>query len=222
MMVDYKERLQAALGEAGVDEHTLAKGIGVTYQAIYKVIKGTSKSLSAANNDAAATFLGVSSTWLSTGKGPMRLPNINVKNVTERCKVPLITWQKISHMGDISVMFQQPIAAEEWVNVYESEPSASAYALEVQGDIMVSSFPGEASFPHGTIIVVDPGVAAGPGDYVVATDPISRQPTFKRLVQDAGRWYLKPSNPAYPATEIPSPVGIILARVTESHIRRKL
>lgn len=220
-MVDYKERLQAALSEAGIDERALAKGINVTYQAIYKVIRGLSKSLSAANNDAAAAFLGVSSKWLATGKGPMRAPNINVINVTERCKVPLITWQNISHKGDFSVM-QQPTTAEEWVNVYESVPSAAAYALEVTGDVMVSSFPGEASFPPGTIIIVDPAIEAKAGDYVLAMDPVSGHPTFKRLVHDAGRWYLKPSNPAYPATEVQSPVGIILGRVMESHIRRKL
>lgn len=220
-MVDYKTRLQAAMAEAGVDEHGLAKALGITYQAIYKITRGLSKSLSAANNEAAAAFLGVSSKWLATGKGPMRASHINVKNVTERSKVPLITWQDISQLGGSTDMPQITVATE-WVNAYEGVTSAAAYALEVTGDVMVSNFPGEASFPPGSIIIVDPALDPQPGDYVIALDPTSGKPTFKRLVLDAGRWFLKPSNPAYPATEVSSPVGIILGRVTESHIRRKL
>lgn len=220
-MVDYKQRLQAAMDGAGVDSRQLAKGITVTYQAIYKVLNGLSKSLSAKNNEAAAEFLGVSSRWLSTGKGPMRESYINVRNVTERSKVPLITWQQICREGG-NVNMPQITVATEWVNVYEGITSPKAYALEVTGDVMVSNFPGEASFPPGTVIIVDPAIDPVAGDYVIAMDPTSGHPTFKRLVQDAGRWFLKPSNPAYPATEIGSPSGIILGRVTESHTRRKL
>jgi len=72
-MVDYKDRLAAAMKEAGVTKTQLAARLGVSYQAIKKLIDGVSHSMTAANNAAAAAYLQVSSEWLATGKGPMRL-----------------------------------------------------------------------------------------------------------------------------------------------------
>ena len=53
-----------------VSPQQLATHLGVTYQAIKKQLEGTSKSFSASNNELAAQFLGVTSRWLATGKGP--------------------------------------------------------------------------------------------------------------------------------------------------------
>jgi len=54
---------------AGVDEHAMAKALDVSYQAIKKVLLGTSKMLRADNNVRAAQFLRVDSEWLATGQG---------------------------------------------------------------------------------------------------------------------------------------------------------
>ena len=74
-MVDFKDRLALAMKEAGVSKTQLAARLGVSYQAIKKLIDGVSHSMTAANNAAAAAYLQVSSEWLATGKGPMRLAN---------------------------------------------------------------------------------------------------------------------------------------------------
>jgi transcriptional regulator with XRE-family HTH domain len=71
-MVDYKDRLQEAMKDAGVSKQGLADALGVSYQAIKKVLDGLTHSLTAANNDAAALKLGVNSRWLATGKGPKK------------------------------------------------------------------------------------------------------------------------------------------------------
>ena len=53
------------------------------------------------------------------------------------------------------------------------------------------------SFPPGSIIVVEPELAAVPGDYVIALHGDGAT-TFKQLVKDGGDLYLKPLNARYP------------------------
>lgn len=72
-MVDFKDRLAWAMKEENVGTQQLADHLHVSYQAIKKLLDGTSKSMTAKNNDAAASFLKVSSRWLASGKGPRRL-----------------------------------------------------------------------------------------------------------------------------------------------------
>lgn len=72
-MVEYKDRLQKAMDEAGVSANKLADELDTTYQGVKKVIDGKSNAFSAANNAKAARFLGVSGDWLAIGEGPMRV-----------------------------------------------------------------------------------------------------------------------------------------------------
>jgi transcriptional regulator with XRE-family HTH domain len=68
MVDDYKDRLAAAMKDAGVDTAALAQAIGVSYQAVRKALNGG--KFGAENNAKAAEVLRVSSDWLATGKGP--------------------------------------------------------------------------------------------------------------------------------------------------------
>lgn len=72
-MVEYKDRLAEAMRDAGMSKQQLADALRISYQAVKKVLDGASKSLSAANNEAAADALKVNSLWLATGKGPKRI-----------------------------------------------------------------------------------------------------------------------------------------------------
>lgn len=221
-MVDYKERLHMAMMRSGKSTQELADRLNISYQAVRKVLIGTTKSFSAKNNDVAAQFLGVPSRWLATGVGRQDLLAENVRNVRNTVTVPLITWNQLSALGGNLLNLDVTPTVGEWVATYGEELRPAAFALAVIGDPMVSSAPGEDSFPDGTIIIVDPGEPASTGDFVVAMDPNSGMPTFKRLVNDAGRWFLRPLNPAYPTTEITNPKREVLGRVIEYQLRRKL
>lgn len=70
-MADYCERLHEAMLLRTVSVSMLAKEIGVTYQAVKKVLDGKSAALSAENNARAARFLKINSYWLATGEGDM-------------------------------------------------------------------------------------------------------------------------------------------------------
>ena len=68
---------------------------------------------------------------------------------------------------------------------------------------------GSPTFPPGTVVVVDPDLPPAADRYVIARDPHTGIPTFKKLTTDAGRWYLRPLNPSYPTIEIPSTAAVL-------------
>jgi SOS-response transcriptional repressor LexA len=72
------------------------------------------------------------------------------------------------------------------------------YALIVEGESMTA--PHGKSYPHGSIIYVDPDQAGGvvSGDRVVAKINGNDEVTFKQLVVDSGKTFLRPLNPSYP------------------------
>lgn len=71
-MIEYSARLKAAMDARSVSVSQLAAGMGVSYQAVKRVLEGLSKAFSAANNANAASFLRVNPDWLATGAGEMK------------------------------------------------------------------------------------------------------------------------------------------------------
>lgn len=97
--------------------------------------------------------------------------------------------------------------------------SAHSFWMRVKGDSMVSPVPGAESFPPGTLVHVDPDKQWEYGDYIVAKLDDSEEATFKQIVEDAGRKYLKPLNSAYSLIAINGNCRIV-GKVTE--YKRKL
>lgn len=186
--------------------------------------------------------LGVSAIWILNGNGDMLAPNpdspshkaadapwsaqerqadYNVEAVERKRRVPLISWVKAGSWGAIEDQFH-PGEADEWADAYDTRPGDNSFALRVTGDSMTNPIPGDRSFPEGTVIIVDPGRSADAGDFVIAKDVATQQATFKRLVSDGGRWYLKPLNPTYPTVEIDDPNVRVIGKVVEYQTRGKL
>lgn len=89
--------------------------------------------------------------------------------------------------------------AESW----EPAPASCgehSFWLKVVGDSMTA--PSGLSVPEGHLILVDPDVAPKNGSLVVAKMIESNEVTFKRLITDVDRSYLKPLNPTYRTIEI--------------------
>jgi len=71
-----------------------------------------------------------------------------------------------------------------------------AFWLEVEGDSMTA--PAGVSIPEGTFVLFDTGRDAINNSLVIAKLSDSNEATFKRLIIDGGKKYLKVLNPQWP------------------------
>lgn len=113
--------------------------------------------------------------------------------------VPLISWVQAGQWSEV-VDTLGPGEAEKWIET-TARVSKQSFALRIVGDSMTNPN-GSPSFPEGMIIILDPGRAAEPGKYVVVRQNHDSECTFKQLIRDSGRFFLKPLNPRYPIMEM--------------------
>ena len=216
----FSERLHEALNDAGVrsrgrgvDIHRQLKGFGVekTTQAISKWLNG--EAMAEADSIAAlCSWLNVRREWLEygvlpkeeVGKNTVRPRSAsgesNISEINHRFgKVPLISWVQAGAWCEAISNVDAP-DADTWLSC-PVPISNQGYALKVCGDSMTNPGPGR-SYPTGCIIFVDPDAETRTGDRVIARVPRTNEATFKVLVEDAGRQFLRPINPQYPIIEI--------------------
>lgn len=216
---EFSARLHEALDDAGVrsrgrgvDIHKQLKiaGVDKTTQAISKWLNGEAMA-EADSMVALCAWLKVRREWLEYGVLPkasvMDAPRIsaqetdqsNVVEITGRfCRVPLISWVQAGSWCEAANF--EPYEVDTWISC-PVPISQNGFALKVRGDSMTNPSPGR-SYPAGCIIFIDPDVESNTGDRVIARVPRTNEVTFKVLVEDAGRQYLRPINPQYPIIDI--------------------
>ena len=214
----FTARLHEALDDAGVrtrgrgadiHEHLVKVRAEKSPQAISKWLNGESIP-GPASLAVLCSWLKVRQEWLQYGvlpKNPVGDGNVhqlgagsdsNVREITRRFgKVPLISWVQAGAWCESN--FEQH-DGESWLSC-PVPISESGYALKVLGDSMTNPGPGR-SYPTGCIIFVDPEAETKTGDRVIARVPRTNEATFKVLVEDAGRQFLRPINPQYPIIDI--------------------
>jgi len=216
----FSERLHEALDDIGVrrrgrgvDIHRelQTRGVNKTTQAVSKWLNG--EAIAEADSMAAlCAWLKIRREWLEYGvlpKGatgdpahPMLSTNniSNVSSIDHRFgKVPLISWVQAGAWCE-AISNIEAYDADSWLSC-PVQISTLGYALKVLGDSMTNPGPGR-SYPAGCIIFVDPEAETRTGDRVIARLPRTNEATFKILVEDAGRQFLRPINPQYPIIEI--------------------
>ncbi len=75
--------------------------------------------------------------------------------------------------------------------VYTDRKGENLFAVRVVNDSM------EPVFHEGDVLVVNPNLEAGSGDYVIAKLMEDNEATFKKLVRHEGLVILRPLNPSY-------------------------
>ena len=116
-MIEYKDRLLEAMEEAQITVAGLAKEMGLSYQAVKKVVDGATTSFTAVNNSRAAEILDRNSNWLATGKGE--------KKHVERAP----SWTPASEPEYLNVVINDLEAADP-VPGYTQEALALAWLLD--------------------------------------------------------------------------------------------
>ena len=100
---------------------------------------------------------------------------------------PVLSWVQA---GTWTEARELPTAAERLNCPLPCGPGT--FVLKVAGESMAPRF------PDGNYIFVDPDVTAESGSFVVVRRPDDGAATFKQLVVEDGRRYLKAANPAWP------------------------
>lgn len=213
----FAERLKASRETAKITQTELAKRVGLVQGAIAQMENG--RNAGSRHIGKIADTLGVRALWLETGKGPQQASN-TIIGPDIKGRVPLISWVQAGDWASIVDNFA-PGEADEWVET--TVPiHKHTFALRVNGDSMTDPTGREPTFPHGTKIIVEPDLADSPdnlvGCLVIIRAGDDQEATFKQLVRDGGRFYLKPLNPQYPIMPLPDD-AIICGVVREKNVR---
>lgn len=197
----------------------LSRRSGVPQPTIHRILSGTSVSPRQENVERVAKALGVSAEWL--WKGETKAPVlINEQSNVEtgpnvRGFVPLISWVQAGAWCEMQEPFELD-DVETWLPCVVSH-SSSTFALRVRGLSMFNPHE-RRSFREGDIIYVDPAKDYENGSLVIAKLADSREATFKQLVIEGDRRFLKPLNPSWPdpIIELPSDAticGVVVSKV---------
>ncbi len=147
-----------------------------------------------------------------------------VGNVTHalptRGRVPVVSWVNAGSWAAIDDHFL-PEEEYEWLDTTEKLTEREAIALMVDGDSMYKP-DDPKSFPPGCFIVVKRADLREPrsGDFVVVRLEDEQRSTFKQLMYDGDRMYLKALNPAYPTIKVESRatiVGVVVEKILRTH-----
>lgn len=212
------QRLQERMDELGLTQDALALKSKVSQTTIHKLIAG--KAHESRKLVVIAAALGVTGSWLQTGKPPKFAPGMfgDAFNNTEAVhqnihEVPLISWVKAGLFCDSPDLFQ-PGDAEDMIPA-SKKYGPHTYALRVVGDSMVFPYPSKDSIFPGTIVFVDPDKAVYNGAKIIVRIEGTDEATCKVYKEDMGRRFLNPQNPQYPPIEMNETMhicGVIVGR----------
>jgi len=207
------ERIKSARIHAKLTQKALALKAGVEQPVISQLETG--KNLQSAHLPKIAHACGVSAIWLSENIGQMINSVATESNVgesrqpVESYRYPVISWVAAGAWAEAVEPY--PAGFSDRYEFSEYDSKGAAFWLEVKGDSMTS--PVGQSITEGTLILVDTEAEAAPGKLVIAKLPDSNEATFKKLVNDGGKLFLKPLNPSWriePFTEDCRIVGVVV------------
>ena len=203
-------RLRCAMKQSGINQAKLAKAVGITPQAVGRWFKNNVIGKDSLILAAKAT--GVSVGWLLTGeedslRDKMRRSQYELDDILQQqkevtdsfnnariydqdtfgTKVPLISWVQAGTWTEMA----NDMEIEEYYPCPDKH-SSDTFALSVRGESM------HPDFVEGEIIYVDPDVEAASGSFVVVQQNGDLDATFKQLMFDGDRRYLKALNPGWP------------------------
>ncbi|MBT6550411.1 MAG: hypothetical protein HOM14_03545 [Gammaproteobacteria bacterium] len=131
-----------------------------------------------------------------------QLNNLDQSSFADNCdivsnpnnKVPLLSIESASNL-DKHHKNNSPRKGEFMISC-STDHSYNAFALKISGDSMTTS--SGMSFPDGMTIIIDPEQIPISGDFALALVEGTNIATFKQLVIDGDKHYLKPLNHQYP------------------------
>ena len=193
--MNMRERISKAIRDSGLKKSEVADRVGVSTAAVTQWETRETKTLKSETLMKLAETTGKSARWLATGEGPENAGDNVEAGPDVRGVVPLISWITAGTWNEAADPLP-PGQAEEWLPCPVSH-GRRTYALRVRGDSMTA--PHGKSYPDGCLIFVDPERLDPPsGTPIIAKVSGDDGVTFKLLVKDAGKVFLRALNPQYP------------------------
>lgn len=190
------ERIRKARKAAGLTQEQLADKCGWEGAGRVSNYESGRREPNAADMGLIAAATGESAAYLWTGERPAGSGNVAEPSgaYDQLGHVPVISWVRAGSWDEASDQFV-PGDAEDWKPCPVSH-GPRTYALRVVGDSMTA--PHGKSYPEGCLIFVDPDRLDPPsGAPIIAKVNGDNGVTFKVIVKDAGRVWLKALNPSY-------------------------
>jgi len=132
-----------------------------------------------------------------------------------RGMIPLISWVQAGAWSEVVDLYAVG-DAEQWLPC-PTNHGARCFALRVRGESMFDPH-GRRSFREGDIVYVDPDRQFENGSLVIAKLTDSQEATFKQLVIEDGKRYLKALNPSWPERMMPINGNCIIVGVVFSKV----
>jgi len=214
-VMERHERIARAIKVSGLKKGDIAAACGVANSAVTQWISGESKSLKPENLFALAKVTGFNAQWLAIGEGQDRIDSNVEPGPETKGLIPLISWVQAGAWCEVVDLYAAG-DAEEWLPC-PANHGPRCFALRVRGESMFDPH-GRRSFREGDIVFVDPDRQAENGSLVIAKLTDSQEATFKQLVIEDEKRYLKALNPSWPERMMPINgdchiVGVVFSKV---------
>jgi SOS-response transcriptional repressor LexA len=193
----------------------LARKSGVAQSTIGRILRGEVNPQSE-NLERLAMSFGMSySTLAAIAEGDESVSGAveNLQPGRMPRRVPLLSLAQAGRFAE-SAYPNIPGDATDWIECPKKRQGLRTVALRVSGESM------EPEYQNGDIIYVDPDITPFHGKDVIARLGDRNEVTFKRLVVEGERRYLKPLNPNWPdkfidITANARVVGVVVGRYTD-------
>lgn len=182
------ERLKNLREAAGLSQAQLAKLCMWGSQSRIGNYELGNRKISADDALVLASVLKVSPSWLLFGDDSTA--------VYKQYEYPVFSHIQAGMFSTEFGTFTDRNDADKWVSTAK-KASDKSFWLEVDGNSMTAPPGTKPSFPEGMLILVDPEESVDPGDFCIARLN-GDEFTFKKLIKDAGEYYLQPLNPQFP------------------------
>jgi phage repressor protein C with HTH and peptisase S24 domain len=210
-ITNYPARLQESIDAAQVTVRDLADHLGVTTQAVYKVLRGQTKSLQASHHLKAAAFLGVDPSWLATSKGT-RHPKgpLELRGNPEFPSIPIVQLtfehgQPGHQLSAITGPLARPVVLPAaWYTDRSLNPDRMI-ATNVRGAAM------EPTLYDGDVVVINVD-ARDLVEGEVFMIRLDDEPVVARLFKAGGSWWAHFDNPdqrRHPRRQLPQDTEIL-------------
>ena len=194
MKMKWYDLARSRMRELGVTQEELAEELGMTQGGIGHWLRG-SRHPSVDEIAKIFQYLGINSVSFNHDGTFSPSGEMSSTPVIKQYKYPLFT---SVNAGALAVE-EGSYTRDDAIAMVSTTRKASdkAFWLSVSGDSMTAPSGIHPSFPDGMIILVDPAENVGPGNFCIAKMN-GDEYTFKQLIKDGSRLFLKPLNPQYP------------------------